>query len=73
MLSHPYYGLGMSGMLGTSTMGGMGMGTSPSPQPIAYDRVPVGEVEVHREDHVHATDGPLDRCRDWSSTPTIIM
>ena len=50
MLSHPYYGLGM---------GGMGMGMGVGPQPITSDRVPVGEVEVRRGEHVHATDGPI--------------
>ncbi|MHB1776822.1 MAG: PRC-barrel domain-containing protein [Acidimicrobiales bacterium] len=50
MLSHPYYGLGM---------GGMGMGMTAGPQPITSDRVPAGEVEVRRAEHVHATDGPI--------------
>jgi hypothetical protein len=56
MLSHPYYGLGMNGL---GVMGGMGMGMSAGPQPITSDRVPVGEVEVRRGEHVHATDGPI--------------
>ena len=58
MLSHPYYGLGMGGM---GMMGGMGlgMGMNAGPQPITSDRVPVGEVEVRRGEHVHATDGPI--------------
>ncbi|HUZ42042.1 MAG TPA: hypothetical protein VMU68_11710 [Acidimicrobiales bacterium] len=59
MLSHPYYGLGMSGIGVTGMMGGMGIGMSPSPQPITSDRVPVGEVEVRRGEHVHATDGSI--------------
>lgn len=50
MLSRPYYGLGM---------GGMGVGMGVGPQPITSDRVPVGEVEVRRGEHVHATDGPI--------------
>ncbi len=59
MLSHPYYGLGMGGMrMGGMGMGGMGMGMG-GPQPITSDRVPVGEVEVRRGEHVHATDGPI--------------
>jgi sporulation protein YlmC with PRC-barrel domain len=58
MLSRPYYGLGgpafgMSGM-------GMGMGT-PASQVVTKDRVPMGEVEVRRGDHVHATDGAIGR------------
>ena len=61
MLSHPYYGLGMGGMGGMGMMGGMGlgMGMNAGPQPITSDRVPVGEVEVRRGEHVHATDGPI--------------
>jgi len=51
MLSLPYVGIGMVGM----NMGGMGAG----PQAVIYDRVPVGEVEVRRGEHVHATDGPI--------------
>jgi len=54
MLSWPYYGLGMGGM-------GMGMGMSGGPQAITYDRVPLGEVEVRRGEHVHATDGTIGR------------
>lgn len=57
MLSHPYYGLGMGGM----GMGGMGMGMGVGPQPIIFDRVPVGEVEVRRGEHVQATDGPIGK------------
>ncbi|WP_276947315.1 hypothetical protein [Ferrimicrobium acidiphilum] len=45
MMSHPYYGLGM--------------GMSDGPQPITSDRVPVGEVEVRRGEHVHAVDGTI--------------
>jgi sporulation protein YlmC with PRC-barrel domain len=57
MLSQPYFGLGMVGM----GMGGMGMGTNmdAGPQSVIYDRVPAGEVEVRRGEHVHATDGPI--------------
>lgn len=44
-MSHPYYGLGM--------------GMSDGPQPITSDRVPVGEVEVRRGEHVHAVDGTI--------------
>jgi sporulation protein YlmC with PRC-barrel domain len=52
--SWPYYGLGTG-------MGGMGaMGLAYTPQ-LIYDRVPVGEVEVCRGEHVHATDGDIGR------------
>jgi sporulation protein YlmC with PRC-barrel domain len=30
-------------------------------QPVAYDSVPLGEVEMRRGDHVHATDGEIGR------------
>ncbi|MHB2027400.1 MAG: PRC-barrel domain-containing protein [Acidimicrobiales bacterium] len=71
MLSHPYYGLGM-GMGGTGMLGagGMGMGVSPGPQPITSDRVPVGEVEVRRGEHVHATDGPIGKVQGLVVDPS---
>ena len=61
----PFFGLGMRGM----GMGGMGMGMGGigmrgqgmGPQAVTRDRVPVGEVEVRRGDHVSATDGPIGR------------
>jgi sporulation protein YlmC with PRC-barrel domain len=37
---------------------GMGMGM-PGPQVVTNDRVPVGEVEVRRGEHVFATDGAI--------------
>jgi sporulation protein YlmC with PRC-barrel domain len=52
VISWPYYGLGMG-------MGGMGMGGMPAP--VTSDRVPAGEVEVRRGEHVHATDGNIGR------------
>jgi sporulation protein YlmC with PRC-barrel domain len=54
IFSWPYYGLG-AGMGG---MGGMDPGSAPL---LVYDRVPVGEVEVIRGEHVHATDGNIGR------------
>jgi sporulation protein YlmC with PRC-barrel domain len=54
ILSMPYYGLGAGMGMGMG-MGGMVAG----PQAVTYDRVPVGEVEVRRGEHVHATDGPI--------------
>ena len=29
------------------------------PQPVMSDRIPLGEVEVHRGDQVHSSDGPI--------------
>ena len=64
MLSWPYYGLGGMGSYGTGSRSrGMGTGRAraPSGQVITNDRVPVGEVEVRRGEHVFATDGPIGR------------
>ena len=62
MLSRPYYGLGgpAFGMSGMGIGGGMSM-DMPGPQVVTNDRVPIGEVEVRRGDHVHATDGAIGR------------
>jgi hypothetical protein len=65
MLSMPYYSLVMSGVGGVTSVG-MGMG----PEAVTYDRVPVGEVEVHRGDHVHSTDGPIGRVRGLVIDPS---
>lgn len=54
-LAWPYYGLG-GGIAGVG-MGGLGMATAPLLT--TQDRVPAGEVEVHRGEHVHATDGDI--------------
>jgi hypothetical protein len=61
-LAWPYYGLG--GGMGGMGMGGVGMGgvgMANYPQVIIDDRVPAGEVEVRRGEHVHATDGNIGR------------
>jgi hypothetical protein len=50
VLAWPYYPLGM---------GGAGM--AGGPLSITYDRVPPGDVEVRRGEHVHATDGNIGR------------
>jgi sporulation protein YlmC with PRC-barrel domain len=56
-LAWPYYGLG--GGMGGIGMSGIGMANTP--QVIIDDRVPAGEVEVRRGEHVHATDGNIGR------------
>lgn len=61
MLSLPYYGLGGGGM------GGMGVGAGP--QPVISDRVPAGDVEVRRGDHVHASDGEIGRVQGMVIEP----
>jgi PRC-barrel domain protein len=48
--------------MGGMDMGGMGLGNmSAGPQLIIRDRVPVGDVQVRRGEHVHATDGDIGR------------
>jgi sporulation protein YlmC with PRC-barrel domain len=68
MLSHPFYG----GSVGGMGMGGVGMGGMDpmQPQTITRDRVPVGEVEVRRGDHVHASDGKIGRVQGLVVDPT---
>jgi sporulation protein YlmC with PRC-barrel domain len=63
MLSMPYYGLGMGGI-------GMGVDMGAGPQAVTYDRVPVGEVEVRRGEHVHATDGPIGQVQGLVIDPS---
>jgi sporulation protein YlmC with PRC-barrel domain len=57
-LAWPYYGLG--GGIGGTGMDGIGLAT---PEIIIEDRVPAGEVEVRRGEHVRATDGNIGRVR----------
>lgn len=59
MFSWPYYRLGGAGALG---MGGLGMGRG-AERPLVFtnNRVPLGEVEVRRGEHVFATDGAIGR------------
>jgi sporulation protein YlmC with PRC-barrel domain len=55
----PYYGLGAGGMgLGSMSLGLNG--GSPA-QTVTYDSIPPGEVDIHRGDHVEATDGDIGR------------
>ena len=53
-LSWPYYGLGGVGGVG-------GVGVTGVPAFITTDRVPVGEVDLRRGEHVHASDGDIGR------------
>lgn len=62
MLSWPYYGLG------TWEMGVMGTGVGPTT--IMQNRVPVGEVEVRRGEHVHATNGAIGRVQGLVIDPS---
>jgi PRC-barrel domain len=56
-LAWPYYGLG--GGIGGMGIGGVGMANAP--QVVIDDRVPAGEVEIRRGEHVQATDGNIGR------------
>jgi hypothetical protein len=66
-------GMGMGGMgMGMGMgMGGLGMrGMNTGPQATTEDRVPEGEVEVRRGEHVHATDGEIGRIHGFVIDPT---
>jgi hypothetical protein len=47
------------GSMGTDVMGMGNMNAGP--QVVARDRVPAGDIEVRRGEHVHATDGSIGR------------
>ena len=49
VFSWPHYGVGSR----------VGIGMGDLPQTVTYDSVPLGEVEVRRGEHVHATDGDI--------------
>lgn len=58
----PWYSMGAEGMPGVWTEGqGWDRGGSHGPQrrTVTEDSVPLGEVQVQRGDHVHATDGEI--------------
>ena len=57
VVSWPYYSLGS----GTGTVAGMDAEMAGVSQTVTYDKVPLGEVEVRRGEHVHATDGDIGR------------
>ena len=66
-------GMGMGGMgmgMGGMGMRGMGMGMGMGPQTTIEDRVPEGEVEVRRGEHVHATDGAIGQIHGFVIDPT---
>lgn len=78
MLSWPYWGVGTGmGGLGVGIAGGMGVGgglgmvgMGTGPRPVTDDRVPAGEVEVRRGEHVHATDGTIGRVQGLVVDPS---
>jgi len=72
VFSLPYFGLGQGGLgLGASRISGLGLeGVTARPDAITYDKVPVGEVEVRRGQHVITTDGPIGRVRGLVIDPS---
>jgi sporulation protein YlmC with PRC-barrel domain len=62
MLAWPYYGLGSgAGMSGVGGVGLAGGGLGGMPPSVTTDRIPVGELDVRRGEHVHASDGNIGR------------
>ncbi|MGO9959680.1 MAG: PRC-barrel domain-containing protein [Solirubrobacteraceae bacterium] len=61
ILMWPYYGLHMAG-IGMSA-GGTALHAGSSPTVVTHDHVPLGDVEVRRGEHVHATDGAIGRVK----------
>jgi sporulation protein YlmC with PRC-barrel domain len=57
VVSMPYYGLGG----GIGVPGAMDIDMAGVSQTVTYDKVPLGEVDVRRGEHVHATDGDIGR------------
>lgn len=57
----PYYGLGEGYGVGMGGVGISGVGVANHPEAVIEDRVPAGEVEVRRGEHVHAVDGDIGR------------
>jgi sporulation protein YlmC with PRC-barrel domain len=60
VLSWPYYGLGMGAGL-MAPAGGLGVDMADIGQTVIYDKIPLGDVSVNRDQPVHATDGNIGR------------
>jgi sporulation protein YlmC with PRC-barrel domain len=56
VLTWPYYGLALDGGEFSGGLGGGDLVT-----PVTTDKVPLGEVAIWRNEHVHATDGEIGR------------
>jgi hypothetical protein len=61
----PYYGLGGPNM----GMGGIGVTTAGAPRVTTSDSVPLGDVDVRRGEHVHATDGDIGKVQGLVINP----
>ncbi len=68
VLSWPYYGLGMGAGL-VAPAGGLGVDMADIGQTVIYDKIPLGEVSVNRDQPVHATDGNIGRVQGLVMDP----
>ena len=68
VLSWPYYGLGMGAGL-MAPAGGLGVDMADIGQTVIYDKIPLGEVSVSRDQPVHATDGNIGRVQGLVMDP----
>lgn len=64
VMTWPYYGLGLGRLGGLDDYGGN------APQPIVYDKLPVGEVAVRRGQAVEATDGRIGKVQGLVIDPS---
>jgi sporulation protein YlmC with PRC-barrel domain len=69
VLSWPYYGLGMGAGL-VAPAGGLGVDMADIGQTVIYDKIPLGEVSVSRDQPVHATDGNIGRVQGLIIDPS---
>ncbi len=67
VFSLPYHGL--SGVWTEGQGWDTGGSHGPRRQTVTYDSVPLGEVQVHRGEHVHATDGEIGRVEGLVTDP----
>ena len=68
-LQAPFYELNRELGDGTGVSSSAGPGRGHTMREITYDSVPVGEVEVRRGEHVHATDGEIGRVEGLVTDP----
>jgi sporulation protein YlmC with PRC-barrel domain len=65
VLSWPYYLLDPGMAIGR----GVAMSVGDLPEPVTHDTLPLGEVAVRRDEHVHATDGDIGRVQGLVVNP----
>ncbi len=64
-----YGGVGSMGVGGSVSGMGIGMGLGHNTPVVEQDVVPDGETDVHRGDHVHATDGDIGQVQGFLVDP----